>query len=76
VLLCLMRYHKAIAITKPEADFLIDGPTASVGDCIVVEVFGKWYDVRRMNERELNHFVDDLQRSYMDDVTAGFLDPH
>lgn len=71
-----MRYHKAIAISKPEADFLIDGPTPSVGECVVVEIFGRWYDVRRMTERELNAFIDDLQRSYIADVTAGFLDPH
>jgi len=43
-----MRYHKAISITKAEADFLIDGPTPSVSDCIVVESFGRWYDVRHM----------------------------
>jgi len=71
-----MRYHKAISITKVEADFLIDRPTASVGECIVVQIFGEWYDVRQMTERELNAFVDDMQRSYLDDVSAGFLDPH
>ncbi len=71
-----MRYHKAISITKAEADFLIDGPTPSVSDCIVVESFGRWYDVRHMTARELNAFVDDLQQSHIDDVIAGFLAPH
>lgn len=71
-----MRYHKAIWITKAEADFLIDRPTPSVSDCVVVESFGRWYDVRHMNARELNAFIDDLQRSHLDDVTACFLDPH
>jgi hypothetical protein len=71
-----MRYHKAISISKVEADFLIDGPTTSVGEYIVVQILGEWYDVRQMTERELNAFVDDVQRSYVDDVTAGFLDPH
>lgn len=71
-----MRYHKAISITKAEADFLRDGPTPTMSDCIVVESFGRWYDVRHMNTRELNAFVDELERSHFNDVTAGFAALH
>ena len=71
-----MRYHKAILITKAEADFLLDQPTPSLSDCVVIESFGKWYDVRNMNARELNAFVDDLQRSNIDDLTASVLTLH
>lgn len=66
-----MRYHKAISITKAEADFLMDGPTPSLGNCTVVESFGRWYDVRHMNTRELNAFVDDLERSHFNGAIPG-----
>lgn len=76
LLSCLMRYHSAIAITKPEADFLIRSPGTSLNAWAVVEVFGKWYDVRRMTLVELNDFLDHLQRAHNEDVTAGLLTPH
>jgi hypothetical protein len=53
-----MLYHKATLITRPEADFIIRKPTSSLNSCVVVECFGKWYDVRRMTESELADFLD------------------
>jgi hypothetical protein len=71
-----MRYHKAIAISRPEADSIIGTPTASLNECVVVEDFGNWYDVRRMTEDELADFVDHLHRARIADVVAGLLTPH
>lgn len=45
-------------------------------DCIVVESLGRWYDVRHMNTRELNAFLDDLERSHFNGATAGFVTLH
>ena len=71
-----MRYHKAILITRPEADFLIANPTTSLNECVVVECFDSWYDVRRMTESELSKFVDALHRKHLADVTSGSITPH
>lgn len=71
-----MRYHRAIPITKAEADFLMGEPTPSLCDCVVVESFGLWYDVRHMSTRELNAFVDDLHRSHINDSAAGAFTRH
>lgn len=71
-----MRYHKATRITRPEADYIINTPTTSLNDCVVVEVDGVWYDVRRMTHREVTAFVDNLERERAVDVTAGVNTPH
>jgi hypothetical protein len=71
-----MRYHKAISISRPEADSIIGKPTTSLNECVVVEDFGNWYDVRRMTEDELADFVDHLHRARIADVAAGLLTPH
>jgi hypothetical protein len=71
-----MRYHKAVRITQPEADFIISGPTTSLNDCVVVEDEGDWYDVRAMTERELDDFVEGLQRARIAALAAGSVTPH
>jgi glycerol-3-phosphate dehydrogenase len=76
VLVCFMRYHNAIAISRPEADFIIKTQAESKNNCVVVEVGGKWYDVRRMTEDELNNFVEHLQRQHAEDTRAGSPNPH
>jgi len=57
-----MRYHKAVAITRMEADFIIENTRASPSDIVVLEYNGDWYDVRGMTRSELVAFSDDLQR--------------
>jgi hypothetical protein len=42
---------------------------------VVVECFGKWYDVRRMTESELTDFVDSLNRAHLD-ATGLAVTPH
>ena len=58
-----MRYHKAIAITKPEADRIIAGGSASLSDIVVLSRNDDWYDVRGMTQAELIAFSEDLERS-------------
>jgi hypothetical protein len=71
-----MRYHKAIRITRPEADYIISTSTTSLNESVVVEVDGEWYDIRRMTQREVTAFVENLQRERMADIKAGSTTPH
>ena len=52
-----MRYHKAIEITKPEADFIIATGTSTLSDIVVVSQCGKFYDVRALSRYELDAFL-------------------
>jgi hypothetical protein len=60
-----MRFHKAILISKPEADFIIGTGTAAVAqsDTVVVSRGERYYDVRGMNLAEVDAFVADLARA-------------
>lgn len=71
-----MRFHKAIAISEPEARYIIEHETSSLNECVIIEHLGKWFDVRRMTEEELEMFLDDLNRAREDEVTAGLHTPH
>lgn len=71
-----MRYHKAVPISRPEADFIISSPTSSLNECVVIEDEGDWYDVRRMTEYELTDFIEALQRARLSALAAGSMMPH
>jgi hypothetical protein len=58
-----MRYHKAIALSKPEADFLIETGTSSESGVVVISRGDKYFDVRAMTHAEVDAFVADLARS-------------
>ena len=57
-----MRYHKAVAITKSEANHIIASASASQSDIVVLSHNSDWYDVRRMTRAELTAFTEDLER--------------
>lgn len=71
-----MQFHKATLITRPEADFIIRNPTSSLNECVVVECYELWYDVRRMTEGELGDFLEALHRDHLADIAAGSITPH
>jgi hypothetical protein len=71
-----MRYHKATQITQPEARYIMEHKTSSLNECVVIEHFGQWFDVRGMTEQELEDFIADLVRARNADVLAGLIDPH
>lgn len=71
-----MRYHKAAAISEPEANYIITHPTTSLNECVVIEHFGQWFDIRRMTEKEVEDFIADLTRARNADLAAGLLAPH
>jgi hypothetical protein len=71
-----MRYHKATSITRPEAHAIIASLSLSLNEYVVIEHLDQWFDVRRMTDKEVEDFVDDLIRSSDADVAAGFIIPH
>ena len=71
-----MRYHKAIMISRPEADFIIATTVSSRGDVVVMSHSDKWYDVRALTRTELDQFVADLLRAEMANLQAGCVAPH
>jgi len=58
-----MRYHKAVEITKIEADSIIASPGASPTGIGVISSCERWYDVRSMTHAELEAFTADLARA-------------
>jgi len=58
-----MRYHKAVEITKLEADHIIATTRASLAGAVVISNGKKWFDVRGMTRAEIEAFAADLARS-------------
>ena len=49
-----MRYHKAIKVSRPEADFIIQkGISPSLNDHVVISHLDTWYDVRALTDKEV-----------------------
>jgi hypothetical protein len=71
-----MRYHKAVKVTKPEADYIIGSGTASLTDTVVLSHMDSWYDVRAMTSAELEAFVADLARAELAEQKARAFPPH
>jgi hypothetical protein len=58
-----MRYHKAVEVTKVEADSIIATTGASPTGIVVISHCEKWYDVRSMTRTEIEAFTADLARA-------------
>jgi len=58
-----MRYYKAVAISSPEASFLMQSERAVLGRPAVVSCNGVWYDGRALSAKELEAFMDQLART-------------
>ena len=71
-----MRYHKAVKISRLEAHFIIAAITSSHTDLVVVSHHGEWFDVRSLNEKEVDRFLEDLMRADIADLQAGCITPH
>jgi hypothetical protein len=71
-----MRYFNAMEITRPEADHIRLTSNVSLSDTLVISLGSKWYDVRGLTEKELQHFVEQLLREDLELVRAGAKAPH
>ena len=58
-----MRYYSAVQITGPEAAFLIESNQGVPGQAAVISFDGTWYDVRSLDPKELESFMDELART-------------
>ena len=58
-----MRYHKAVEVTKPEAEYIIATGTSIHAGVVVISRGDKFYDVRALNRYEVEAFVADLARA-------------
>jgi hypothetical protein len=68
-----MRYYGATVITGPEAAFLIERNLGVPGQASVISFEGTWYDVRALNAKELESFMDQLART---GVRSRIMLPH
>jgi hypothetical protein len=71
-----MRYFKATEINRAEADHIRLTSDDSVSKIVVISLGTRWYDVRRLTERELRDFVDQLMREELALIRAGCDTPH
>jgi hypothetical protein len=71
-----MRYFNAAEITRPEADHIRLTCEESLSSIVVISLGSKWYDVRRLTEKELRNFVDQMLRQELELIRAGCDTPH
>ena len=71
-----MRYLQATEISRPEADHIRRTADDSVAKIVVISIGTRWFDVRRLTERELRGFVDQLMRGELALIRAGRDTPH
>jgi hypothetical protein len=69
----VMRYFNATEITQLEAQDIRRTSVASRSSTVVISLGARWFDVRRLTEKELHRFVEQLLR---DELTADCGTPH
>jgi hypothetical protein len=68
-----MRYHKATPISSPEAICILDSAWLSLNSSPVMNLFDRWFDIRRMTAGEVEHY---FMREIAGDIHAGVTKPH
>ena len=71
-----MRYHKAVRVTKPEADYIIRSGSTSLTGTVVLSHMDSWYDVSAMTAAEIDAFVSDLARAEFAEQKTRAFPPH
>ena len=66
-----MRFHKAKALSKPEADRIIGRENTAVTDVVVISRGDRFYDVRAMTQSEIDAFIADLARAEHTELQAA-----
>ncbi len=70
------RFQKAKVISQIEARYIIDHATESSAGWVVIQHMDRWFDVRGMTEKEIEHLIDDLDRTWSAELAAGVINPH
>jgi hypothetical protein len=71
-----MRYHNVTTISPPEAARILDSAWLSCNPAPVMNLFDRWFDIRRMTSDEVRIFTDDFMREIASAVRAGVINPH
>ena len=71
-----MRYHKVTAISAPDVACILDSAWVSLNPSPVMNLFDRWFDIRRMTEGEVEDFAHDFMRNAAGEIQAGILRPH
>jgi hypothetical protein len=71
-----MRYFNATEVTRPEADYIRQTSDDSLSNTVIISLSSRWYDVRRLTEKQLHDFVEQLLREELDLIRAGCDTPH
>ena len=71
-----MRYHKATAIAAPDVACILDSAWVSLNSSPVINIFGRWFDIRRMTDREVRDFTNDFMPNTACELRAGIVRPH
>ena len=71
-----MRYHKATAITHSQVDTILGSAWTSLNSVPVLNLFDRWFDVRRMTASEVQKFSNDWVRAIAAEIKAGIVRPH
>jgi hypothetical protein len=71
-----MRYHKTTHISGPEAADILASAWVSLNPFPVMNIFDRWFDIRRMTEGEVRNFSHDFMRNAAGEIRAGILKPH
>lgn len=71
-----MRYHKVTSISSRDAICILDSAWLSLNQSPVVNLFDRWFDIRRMTDGEVKNFTDDFMREIAGAIRAGIIKPH
>ena len=71
-----MRYHKVTAITAPDVAYILDSGWVSLNSSPVLNIFDRWFDIRRMTKEEVDEFAQDFMRKAAGEIKAGIVRPH
>jgi uncharacterized oligopeptide transporter (OPT) family protein len=71
-----MRYHKATAISQSQVDMILGSAWTSLNSVPVLNLFDRWFDVRRMTSSEMQKFTNDWVRAIAAEIKAGIVTPH
>ena len=71
-----MRYHKVTEISVPDVLCILDSAWVSLNPSPVMNLFDKWFDIRRMTDGEVKSFTHDFIREIAGEIRAGIVRPH
>jgi hypothetical protein len=63
-------------ISSPEALCILNSTWLSLNSSPVMNLFDRWFDIRRMTAGEVKDFTGDFMREMAGEIHAGVTKPH